>query len=182
MLTKSPEQIEKGLIRRDVFRQPLFESPFFRRFSGEMDRFFDELGLRGGYLTPALVGRETRDTLWAPDIEVMTEKEQLIVRADLPGIKPEDVKIEVTEEHLMITGERKREVAEHDKGFYRSERLYGQFCRTIPLPEGAIYDGAKAVYKNGVLEVKIPVPPRVEAKPKTVKIETVEEKIPVGKG
>jgi HSP20 family protein len=105
----------------------------------------------------------------------------LIVRADLPGLKPEDVKIEVTEDRLVITGERKREVTKEEKDYYRSERTYGQFCRTIPLPEGAIFDAAKAVYKNGVLEVKIPVPPRLEAKPKTVKIETVGEKVPVGK-
>jgi HSP20 family protein len=93
-----------------------------------------------------------------PAIEVTEREGNLVVRADLPGIKKEDVKIEMTPEALIIRGERKQEHEEKKEGYYRSERTYGQFHRSIPLPEGADLDKAKAEFKDGVLEVTVPVP------------------------
>ena len=82
-----------------------------------------------------------------------------MVRADLPGLTKDDIKVDVTENHITLQGERKREQEEAKGGVYRSERSYGSFYREVPLPEGAITEQAKANFKNGVLEITMPAPP-----------------------
>jgi len=126
-------------------------SPFalMRRFTDEMDRLFEGHGWRGG---------RSEVTHWAPAIEVKEQDGKLEVLAELPGIKENDVKVEVTDEGLVIQGERKQEHEEKREGYYRSERRYGQFYRLIPLPEGATVDQAHAEFHNGELRVSIPVP------------------------
>ena len=93
-----------------------------------------------------------------PAIEMNERDGQLQVQTELPGLKPEDVKVEITDGALVIRGERKYEHEENKKGVYRSERRYGQFYREIPLPEGADVEQAKAQFNDGVLEIKVPVP------------------------
>ncbi len=116
-----------------------------RRFSDEMDRWFS--------------GREAGETgMWSPNIEVRERDNNLVVSADLPGLNKDDVRVEVTEDGLCISGERKREHEERREGYYRSERSYGTFSRIVPLPEGANIDQAKAQFNNGVLEVTVPIP------------------------
>lgn len=129
-------------------------SPFrlMKRFTEEMDRNF------GGFLTPA------EPELWAPALEVKHKNGNLIVTAELPGVTKDEIKVEVLEESLVIEGERKREKEEKGEEFYRSERYYGKFYRSIPLPKGANTEAIKAELTNGVLEVVIPVP---EIKPAT---------------
>jgi len=126
-----------------------FSNPFslMRRFSEEMDRNFGRF-----------FGREEGGSFWSPAIEVRESDGQLKVHADLPGLKPEDVHVEVTNDQLIIQGERKSEQEEKKAGVYRSERHYGQFYRAVPLPEGAKTEQAKAQFKNGVLEIAIPTP------------------------
>jgi HSP20 family protein len=137
-------------------------------FADEMDRVFDDFGLGRGRLTPRL-GRSWLRTpwrrvatdweAWSPEIEVFHRNNELVVRADLPGLNKDDVKVDVTEDGITIQGERKQEHKEEREGVYRSERSYGSFCRVIPLPEGAISDQAKANFKDGVLEITMPAPP-----------------------
>jgi HSP20 family protein len=124
-------------------------SPFslMRRFTEEMDRVFQGAG-----------GRREEAALWSPTVEVTERDGKLEVVADLPGLKESDVKVEVTDEGLVIQGERKREHEEKHEGYYRSERSYGQFYRLIPLPEGANADQAHAEFRNGELRIQIPVP------------------------
>jgi HSP20 family protein len=128
-------------------------SPFslMRRFTEEMDRVFEQYGGRreGGEMAN-----------WSPAVEVTERDGKLEVAADLPGVKEDDVKVEVTDEGLVIRGERKQEREERREGYHRSERSYGQFYRLIPLPENAELDQARAEFRNGELRVTLPVPER----------------------
>lgn len=143
-------------------------SPFgaLQRFADEMDRMFEDFGFGRRWNSPSWrepapwreTGRETGE-LWDPEIEVFQNNNELTVRADLPGLKKDEVSVELTENAVTIHGERKREREEDREGYYRTERTYGSFYRVIPLPEGAITEQAKARFNNGVLEVTIPAPP-----------------------
>lgn len=135
---------------------------FMKRFTEDMERLFEDFqGFRFG----SLLGREffpfTKEfehVDWVPKIEVSERNGELSVRADLPGLQKDDIKVEMTEEALTISGERKEEKEEKREGYYRNERSYGSFYRYIPLPAGAKTDTAKAEFHNGVLEVKMQVP------------------------
>jgi HSP20 family protein len=132
----------------------LSANPFslMRRMSEEMDRTFGSVfGQTSGRGSGA----------WLPAIEVTDNNGQLQIHADLPGLRPEDVKVEVTNDSLIIHGERRVE-HEHKVGrAYRSERRYGEFYREIPLPEGVNPEQVKAQFRNGVLEVTLPMPEQV---------------------
>lgn len=133
-----------------------FQNPFtlLRRMTDEMDRIFEDFEIRRPF---ALLRPEVRAVEWAPAIELFEKDGKLFVRAELPGLKKEDVKVEVTEEFLVLQGERKQEKEEKEKGYIRTERFYGTFYRQIPLPEGAKPELAKAVFKDGVLEIELPL-------------------------
>ena len=148
-----------GLERRGAYlplnpSELLSMSPFalMRRFTDEMDRVFEGLGGRQGKVGEL--------ALWSPAVEVREHDGKVEVVADLPGIRENDVKLEVTDEGLVIRGERKQEHEEKREGFYRSERRYGQFYRLIPLPENANIDQVHAEFRNGELRVTVPVPER----------------------
>jgi HSP20 family protein len=138
-------------------------NPFgmMRRFTKDMERLFEDFGDFGfpGIFPRSFVPftTEFKDFDWMPQVEVMKSNGDFMVKADLPGLTKDNVKVELTDEALTISGERKEEKEEKDKDFYRSERSYGRFFRQIPLPEGAKTDKANATFTNGVLEVKIPV-------------------------
>jgi HSP20 family protein len=83
---------------------------------------------------------------------------KLVVRADVPGLRKDDVSVEVQGDELCISGERRLESEQTGREYYRAERSYGSFCRTIRLPDGAKVDTASATFQNGVLEVEIEVP------------------------
>jgi HSP20 family protein len=127
-------------------------SPFelMRRFTDELDRAFEGLGLARG-----AGGGEIE--MWTPSVEVFERDNNLVVRAELPGADADDVRVELTDDGLVIEGERRREHEEGLEGGYRSEIEYGRFYRLIPLPEGANIDQAQARINNGVLEVAIPL-------------------------
>ena len=91
--------------------------------------------------------------VWSPQIETFEREGQLVVRADLPGLKKDDVNVEITDDAITISGERRNEDEERREGYYRSERSYGSFFRSIPLPEGVNAEDANATFNNGVLEI-----------------------------
>ena len=141
---------------------PRTQSPFsfMRRFSEEMDRLFDDFGFRSGWQTPPFeTGLDRFPTAaWSPQVEVFERDKQLVVRTDLPGMTKDDIKVDITDDALVIRGERKSEREEDEEGFYRSERSYGTFYRQIPLPRGVNAENATAEFRNGVLEISMPSP------------------------
>ena len=91
--------------------------------------------------------------------QAVQKGDRFVVRAELPGLKKDDVQVEMTDDAITIHGERRDEHEEERDGYYHSERQYGQFYRTIPIPEGVIPESAQATFNNGVLEVSMQAPP-----------------------
>jgi HSP20 family protein len=142
-----------------------------RRMTGELDRAFDDPFFEA-FRRPVFRGVQTPDLVeWAPKVDVFEKENRLFARVDLPGVKKDDVKVEVIENHLILSGERKVEKEETKDNVYRSEREYGSFYRAVPLPEGVTLDDVKATFANGVLEVSVPLPTRVEPKVRKVEIQ-----------
>ncbi len=137
-------------INRFFGPSPLFptSSPLMQEFA-EIDRFLRGTG-------------EPMET-WAPTIDIEHCNGNLVVTAELPGLKKEEVKVEVGEKALIIEGERSREHKTDHEGYHRYERRYGKFYRSIPLPEGAKTDEARAEINDGVLKVTIPAPEEKKA-------------------
>jgi HSP20 family protein len=129
----------------------------------EMNRlfntFFDTPTQGNG--TPAL-------RRWIPAMDVVESGDEFVLRADLPGLSEGDVNIEIEDNVLTVSGERKSEHEERKEGYYRVERSSGSFRRSLTLPEGVDADAVKASFDKGVLEVRIPKP--VERKPRKVAI------------
>jgi HSP20 family protein len=134
-------------------------SPFrtLQRMADEMDRIFEDFGLGSRWARP--LWRESVPQAWTPEVDVFQKNHELTIRMDLPGLKPEDVSVDITDNEVRIHGERKHERHEEHEGYYRTERGYGSFYRAIPLPEGSITEQAKATFKDGVLEITVPAPP-----------------------
>jgi HSP20 family protein len=156
--TASPARSGPGSVMRRSF-DPFFVSPweFFagnpfslmRRMSEEMDNFFNQA--RGG-------SHRSAGAMWSPAIEVAERDGKYLIHAELPGMKPEEVKVELRDNALVIEGERRSEQEENRGGIHRSERRYGQFYREIPLPEGVNPDQIDARFENGMLEITAPMP------------------------
>jgi HSP20 family protein len=109
-------------------------------------------------------------SLWAPQVEVLERGNNLVVRADLPGLSRENVDVELDEDALIIRGERRSDVEDDNEGFYRSERSYGSFYRAIPLPEGIDASACNATFKDGVLEVTLPKPPQQASRARRIDV------------
>ncbi len=105
---------------------------------------------------------------WSPSMDVVKKDDHLVLRADLPGIKPEEVKIEVEDDILTISGEHTESTEEKAEHYVRRERRYGSFCRSMPLPAGVDPKKIEAKTHDGVVEVTIPLPE--ETKKETITI------------
>jgi len=121
-------------------------------------------GQRGG------LQQQSFGNLWAPQVEVFERGNNLVVRADLPGMSRENVDVELDDDALIIRGERRNDVEDEDEGFYRSERSYGSFYRAIPLPEGIDSSACNATFKDGVLEVTLPKPPQQPSRSRRIDV------------
>lgn len=136
---------------------------FMRRMTEELDRAFG--------VGPEFPGElEVYPRVWSPAVEVFERDNKFFVHVDLPGLKKEDVKVEVAHDELTIEGERKFEKEEKKEGFYRTDRTYGRFFRRIDIPEHVKAEGAVATFKNGVLEIEMPTLPIPEAKKRAIEI------------
>jgi HSP20 family protein len=105
---------------------------------------------------------------WIPAMDLVEEKDHYVLRADLPGLSEQDVNVELEDNVLTISGERKSEHEERKEGFYRVERASGTFARSLTLPQGVDHDSIQARFDKGVLEVRVPKPE--EHKPRRVAI------------
>jgi HSP20 family protein len=158
-MVRSEPSRERGSVSRHPFAQ-------MSRMMEDMDRMFERLGMGRGLMTPAFggLGRDfwsgTNDmaSLWSPAVEMFEKGDKLVVRAELPGVSKDDVSLEITDDVLMIEGERRQESEDREEGFYRTERSYGRFLRSIPLPEGVDGEKADARFQDGVLEITLPAP------------------------
>jgi HSP20 family protein len=146
------------------------QDPFalLRQMTSELDRVFDDWP---SMRWPIFRTRPSEGMAWSPRIEVFEKNNSLVTRVDLPGMKKEDVTVEVADGQLTLSGERKRETEEKKDNVYRSEREYGSFYRTVPLPEGVKLEDVKASFADGVLEVSVPLPAQPQAKATKVTIE-----------
>jgi HSP20 family protein len=138
----------------DIFRT----SPFalMRRVMDDMDQYMGQFWTgRGGQGAAAMSGGN-----FSPAVEVSERDGKLIVCADLPGLSKDDVHVEVTDDMLTISGERRSQHEERQGGMFRSERSYGSFCRQFPLPQGVDPEQVQASFKDGVLEISMPAPQR----------------------
>jgi HSP20 family protein len=167
-VNKQMTKPEAGLRRASDFFAPAFDrffgtSPFalMRQFTDELDRAFHGGHWKGGELAS-----------WSPVVDVRQCNGDLVVTAELPGLKKEEVKVELTDDALVIQGERKREHKEDHEGYHRYESSYGQFYRSVPLPQGAKTDQVKAELQDGVLKVSVPVQQAEKKKSQQVPIET----------
>lgn len=144
----------KKMSRWDPFRELV-------NLRDEMDRFFN-----------TFFNRQLEDTegFWAPVIDIEEDNEYFIVKAELPGIKKEDIKISVRGNLLSITGGRKQESEIKNKTFHRFERSYGKFMRKITLPSEVNADKVQAKYKDGILTITLPKPESMKPKEITVEL------------
>jgi HSP20 family protein len=152
---------------------PMAPFGMMTRMFEEMERFFDEVGFgrsrmlpRLSRMTEAMGGARGMPALWAPQIEMSERDGQLVVRADLPGLRKEDIKVDLSEGLLTIQGERQEQ--RENRGY--SERTYGSFYRTVPLPEGVEAGSAQAKFQDGVLEITLPMPKREQESRRQIEI------------
>ncbi len=146
----------RNLVTWDPFRE-------MTSMRDEMERLFDNM--LGRY------PRERADAFWVPSVDVEESNEAVTVRAEIPGMKKDDIKVTVSDDLVTISGERKHEVEQKDKTFHRIERVYGKFQRTIGLPADVEGDKAKASYKAGVLELVLPKSAKARAHEVQIKAE-----------
>ncbi len=139
------------------------------RWEREMERMFDDF-----------FGRRLRpiwDERWwpartlgisAPAVDLYEEKDEIVAKAELPGMGKDDIQVHIADHHLTIKGEKKKEEEVKEGSYYRSERSYGSFSRSVELPAEVQLEKAKASFKNGVLEIRLPK--SEEAKKKEIKV------------
>lgn len=133
----------------------------FERLRRNMDRFWDSFFERG-------VRRTEEEGEWLPSLDVAETKDEIVVKAEVPGMEPKDIDISLSDGLLTIKGEKKQEREEKEEDYHLVERSYGTFTRSIRLPKEVRRDKISASYKNGVL--KVTLPKSEEAKQKEIKI------------
>lgn len=131
----------RHIVRWDPFRE-------LTSLREDMEHLFDSFFAR--------YPREKAEGFWAPPLDIEETENEFVIKAELPGMKKEDIKISLSGDILAISGEKKKEVEEKGKTYYRMERSYGKFQRNITLPAEVEMDKAKASYKNGILTLNLP--------------------------
>jgi HSP20 family protein len=149
-------EIQMAVIRWEPARE-------LQAIQQEMNRLFGSAYPQGNGSNGSNVSR------WIPPMDVAEDEEHFVVRADLPGVEEGDVNVELEDNVLTISGERKSDIEERKEGYHRIERAYGTFSRSLTLPEGIDPEGIRASFNKGVLDVRIPKPE--QRKPRKVAID-----------
>ena len=129
----------------------------------EFDRLFKEA------FTPLFGEGELSTRTWAPPVDIYENENDIVLRAELPGVNPKDVEVKVEDNTLYLKGERKFEKETKEENYHRVERSYGSFARSFSLPNSINSEKVKAEFKDGLLTLTLPK--REEAKPRTIKID-----------
>jgi len=138
-------------------------SPFalMRRLTDDMDRIFENFGMgmfsQGWPFGGARGSFPDSTVFWSPDVEMYEDQGRLVVEAELPGMRKEDVQVQIEQDAIVIAGERRNESRQNEGGRYVSERSYGSFHRVIRLPDGADPESANATFRDGVLRIDMPL-------------------------
>ena len=141
-----------ALIRWDPFRDLL-------TLQDRMDRLFEESISRNKVFEQSLASG-----VWSPAVDIYETNDEIVLKAELPGLRKEDVSIEVTDNSLILSGERMFEKDIREENYHRIERSYGSFSRTFSLPTTVDQDGVNAKFIDGILEIHIPKAEKTKAK------------------
>ena len=151
MVSNTPAKAETTSVKRTTpMWEGLFGFPLFHGLSRELDAIFDRMKMEKPFFEPT-------EMMWNPEMEVETKGNEFRVTLDVPGLKKEEITVEVGDEHLILRGERKHETEEKKEGYFKTERTYGSFYRALPLPEGVKPEEAKAKLTDGVLTITMPM-------------------------
>jgi len=146
-----------SIVRYDPFRDlRSLQEEVNRLFTGNMARSFDEEGIARGS--------------WSPSVDIYENKDQIVLEAELPGMKREDFDLSVENNTITLRGERHFEKKDETDNYHRVERAYGSFTRSFTLPNTVTAEGATAEYTNGVLRVTLPK--REDTKARRIEIKT----------
>jgi HSP20 family protein len=142
------------------------------RWDRDMERMMEDFfGRRLRPWWPERWFRTEGAELMAPALDLYEEKDDIVVKAELPGIDKDNIEVNITDHQLTIKGEKKKEEETKEENYYRAERSYGAFLRTLELPKDVHADKVKATFKNGVLEVRLPKTETAKAKEVKVKVD-----------
>ncbi len=156
-----------ALVRWEPFRE-------LAALQNEMGRWMNQMT---GGTTP---GNGQSSSTWLPAVDVWETENELVLAFDLPGIPEDKVSVELDDNVLTVSGERERTQEHSGDRFYRFERRFGTFARSVTLPQGVNQDAIQAAYRDGVLEIRVPKPE--EQKPKRIPVGTSEQKTIEGTG
>ena len=165
MAEKAKEKETKAVAPRRPFMD-------LSRWERDMERMMEDFfGRRTRPWWPERWFRTEGMELTTPAVDLYEEKDDIVVKAELPGIDKNNIEVNLTDHTLTIKGEKKKEEEVKEENYYRSERSYGSFLRTLELPKDVHADKVKASFKNGILEVRIPKTEEAKAKEIKVKVE-----------
>jgi HSP20 family protein len=161
----------KGLVKAEPARALSPFGDLERRFE-RMERIFEDfLGRPFGFHMPALRPWAAAAEEVSPSVDIFEEGNDVVVKAELPGMKKEDLEVNFAHGNLIISGEKKQEEKVEKKDYYRMERSYGAFTRSFRLPADVQGDKAKATFKDGVLQIRVPKSEEARKKEKKILIQ-----------
>ena len=163
--TKTKKQKARAVVPRRA-------SSELSRWEPDMDRMFEDfLGRRRWPFWPERWRPAAGMKMTPPAVDLYEEKDEIVVKAELPGMEKDNIEVNLSDNRLTIKGEKKQEEEVKKEGYYRSERSYGSFVRSLELPREVQTDKVKAAFKNGILEIRLPKTEEAKKKETRVKVD-----------